>query len=569
MTSSTRKGPGPVGQQDIGSTVALFEDALSIVDGKLSAEQAILDAAEQPLASLLEQCEALVRATNAPRDETPVLICMPGLAPIAPDWWAGSVPGLRAHQLSADVRSDTGLQNDFGAETLTDAHAALVAVLRAQADRLAYDLLLTGPVGTPLSRDSFGQTARMLACHPVLAYRAQFAQDFGKTSFEDFCTRVEDYLRAHPWIEIVRHEDLGAEPVAAFEDLCRRLNLQPPSADMHEKTVLMPGNGIAPNLRLDPENLPSSYVDLCELLGYSPQSIPAATTNPITHRKFRASQSRLPEKILVCCHHKSGTNFLRKTFEPLAKEFDLPIWFKFYDPEPSTNWKVCFHKHSRIRNLPFRVNFRGVHCVRHPMGLISSAAKYHETCREPWVDVPLTRFDRATFDALSDRDIYNEIKHPDTTVERRQELMTPSGSDGSHDSGYEFAGKTYRQMLQDCQSMAEKLHFEMRCFSAGVVRDMASFPADQRFFTVKLEDISHDREMAALRAMFLHLGFRGEALSRCLDFAAKNCLWNLSDLPAHATTGVGEAWRAEFQGELLREYRRLFGWAEQALGYDV
>jgi hypothetical protein len=272
--------------------------------------------------------------------------------------------------------------------------------------------------------------------------------------------------------------------------------------------------------------------------------------------------------LLVCCHHKSGTNVLRRIFDALGKEFHLPIWMKFYDPEPASGWRICFHQHSRVAELLPRLNFRGLHCIRHPMGLIYSAALYHEKCREPWVDVPLARFTEATFRALSDRDTYNRIKHPETPPEERQRILAAATGPGEEgDPGLALGGRTYRQMLAGAADLSDKLIVEMRGFSRGVVGDMLAFPQDARFATITLEAISHDPAMADLTRILHHLGFRGAALARSLDLARPHCLWASETLPAHATTGVSEDWRAAFTGPVAAEYRRLFGWAEQALGY--
>jgi hypothetical protein len=128
-------------------------------------------------------------------------------------------------------------------------------------------------------------------------------------------------------------------------------------------------------------------------------------------------------------------------------------------------------------------------------------------------------------------------------------------------------GATYRSALLAATDDAERLKIEMRGFSRGVIQDMAAFPADNRFFRIDLETISHERSMETLRNAFVHLGFRGAALSRCIEIARQHCLWNLSSLPPHATTGVDEQWQEHFSGSVLTEFRQLFGWPEEALGY--
>jgi hypothetical protein len=150
---------------------------------------------------------------------------------------------------------------------------------------------------------------------------------------------------------------------------------------------------------------------------------------------------------------------------------------------------------------------------------------------------------------------------------------TYEGMTNSHfvhyESPYELKGKTYREFLVGLESTAEKLLFEMRSYSRGVIYDMLSFPADRRFYSIKLEDISRDPQMTSLENAFIHLNFEGNDLSRCLDIASQNCLWKIGmkGIETHATTGMSEDWRDAFTGDVEREYRKLFGWAEEGLGY--
>ncbi|MFH1137318.1 MAG: hypothetical protein V1816_14705, partial [Pseudomonadota bacterium] len=105
--------------------------------------------------------------------------------------------------------------------------------------------------------------------------------------------------------------------------------------------------------------------------------------------------------------------------------------------------------------------------------------------------------------------------------------------------------------------------------SRGVINGMVNFPLDKRFILIKIESLSKDIEMNSLRAAFLHLDFTDEEIVECLDIAAKNCIWNIGRdaIGKHATTGMSDDWQSAFKGEVEIEYRRLFGGAEEALGY--
>lgn len=128
---------------------------------------------------------------------------------------------------------------------------------------------------------------------------------------------------------------------------------------------------------------------------------------------------------------------------------------------------------------------------------------------------------------------------------------------------------TYREFLTKLPTLEEKILFEMRCFSQSVIKNMFYFPRDSRFFTIKLEDISHDRSMKSLYEAFSFLGFSGQELTSCLKLASKHCLWNIgkSSISTHATSGISNEWEDLFIGQLEHEFRKLFGWTEKSLGY--
>ncbi|WP_300556109.1 hypothetical protein [Maricaulis sp.] len=279
----------------------------------------------------------------------------------------------------------------------------------------------------------------------------------------------------------------------------------------------------------------------------------------------------LPDRaIYVCCHHKTGTNFLLPVFKQIAAAHGLPLWLKFYDAELES-WRICLHQHSRLADLPSGLAFRGLHLVRHPMSLIHSATLYHARGSEPWLNIPLERFTGRTFWHLSNRDSYNVIKDPEVPMARKRELLASDPGDAmtiaDFDSGHDFGGRTYAEMLHGMDRIEDRIAFEMSAYSRGVLRDMLDFPGDRRFFHLQLEDVSHDRSMAALRELFAHLGFGGEPAARCLEIAARHCLWNIAH-PDHATTGVSHDWEPLFRGKTLQAFRDLFGWAERWLGYD-
>lgn len=506
------------------------------------------------LPSLLERCEEVVaRDSGRGAAGRRALAVFPGLA------------GLDAPTLESRLEGTLVFPLTVRRDPATALHRqAVAAALDSAADvaaRGGRDLLvLTEAAGCPTFAGQDG--ALVLACHPRQAHHAhRAALGAAALPLGAFCDLL---ARSCEGRDILRVEDAGTTLADIVAALAARLGLRPRPLPPRARRRAAVESGIGGPTEMTERDV-APYRALCARLGYDPDAA-RAPAPPAPAIRDRAARPAHP--VLVFCHHKSGTNFLIRTFRAIARRFEMRLWTKFYDPRPETGWDICFHQHARMDDAQFEGNFRGVHCIRHPMALVHSAALYHANCKEPWVDVPLDRFTEATFRALSDRATYNEIKHPDTPMDRRRTLMSRDPA-GAFDSGYAFEGRTYRQMLTARETTADRLRFEMRGFSYGVVRDMVRFPLDARFRRITLEEISHDRSMSGLERMFRHLGFAGTALRDCLEIAEGHCLWNLDDLPGHATTGVSDAWRAAFAGEPIADFRTLFGWPEEALGYPA
>ncbi len=290
----------------------------------------------------------------------------------------------------------------------------------------------------------------------------------------------------------------------------------------------------------------------------------------------------LVDKLIICSHHKSGAAISYKIFYNIAQQFGMNFWKKFYEPDlhnprdSHASWDICFHPHGRVQEMLNVHRFKAWRMVRHPMALIYSAALFHQKCREPWLDIPLEKFDQNSFFVFSDGQLYNIIKDPEVALGHKQSLLhhtyTPDAAylHRPFRSDYEFKGKTYRELLLNAERMEEKLLFEMHAYSQGVLQDMVQFPKDNRFHTVHMEDVSFDSAMKTLQHVFEDFGFTGDDLAQCLRIASGHCLWKVTkqQFGEHATTGVSEDWRRYFSGEVLQEFRRLFGYAETALGYD-
>ena len=164
-----------------------------------------------------------------------------------------------------------------------------------------------------------------------------------------------------------------------------------------------------------------------------------------------------------------------------------------------------------------------MHVVRHPCSLIYSATLYHQTSKERWLHLP--------------RDNFN--------------------------------GKTYAEVLNSFETLEQKLIFEMENHSKTVIEDMLDIARDQRFFNIKLENISNDSTMQDLCDGFRFLGLSKVEIEDWLTIARRHCLWNMKELPSHSTTGVSEDWEKHFKGKIYERYKSIFTDSEVRLGYSL
>lgn len=231
-------------------------------------------------------------------------------------------------------------------------------------------------------------------------------------------------------------------------------------------------------------------------------------------------------KYIFGSHHKSGTNFFLKFLRDISSEKELFLWDRGTQEnarkEPD-KWDIYFDHWSKwVIDLDLH-EFKGMHVVRHPCSLIYSAALYHQASSEKWLHKPRS----------------------------------------------EFGGLTYAEKINSFENLEKKLIFEMENHSRSVIEHMVSVSKDKRFFNIKLEEISNDKEMKALRKGLEFLGLQGNELEVWLSAAKKHCLWNMSGLPKHSTTGVSEEWTMYFTGDILRRYREVFLYSEIDLGYEA
>lgn len=277
-------------------------------------------------------------------------------------------------------------------------------------------------------------------------------------------------------------------------------------------------------------------------------------------------------KIAICTHHKCGTSFLLKTITAISKASNLKVWRKYYEPTRYTNddWDIVLEQHSRVHDI--NQYLKGIHCIRRPESLIFSATFYHQKAKEPWLDVPLEKFDHNIYRAFTTGKIYNLINDGRIEDWRKKEIVENYQCDEPipyhFESQFEFNGRSYREMLNSFESLEDKLRFEMQCYSLGVISDMLNFDS-KNFYTLKLEDASFNPRMNQLYEAFKFVGFWGDLLDSCMNVCSDHILaLNPDAAGQHGTTKLSNDWEQIFTGNLKSFYYSLYADSAQLLGYN-
>ena len=321
--------------------------------------------------------------------------------------------------------------------------------------------------------------------------------------------------------------------------------------------------------------------DIVEIINGKKYTYESLTVQPRLNKIIRRNNLYLinlksaekPEahKIAICTHHKCGTVFFMRIIKAVSADLNLKVWRKYYEPERYTqdDWDIVFEQHSRIKNIIQPL--RGIHCIRRPESLIYSATLYHQIAKEPWLDIPLEKFDHNTYRAFTTGRVYNLINDKRIDNWRKKEIALNFKCDDKtlfkFESEYEFNGRSYREMLNSFESFSDRLKFEMQCYSMGVISDILNFN-DKNFYTL-VEDASFNPQMNELYDAFKFIGFEGDKLNQCMKVCKQNVLIHNPEAPGnHGTTNLSNKWKEVFKGKLNLFYRSLYADSAYLLGYQ-
>ncbi len=232
---------------------------------------------------------------------------------------------------------------------------------------------------------------------------------------------------------------------------------------------------------------------------------------------------KLPHKILVGSHHKTGTVWMRNVFSCVCERLRLHFFAGEQEKLPR-KFDVFMQNHSRFMPEKFSDSIRGVHIIRDPRDRIVSGMYYHQKSKESWLHKPMKV----------------------------------------------LGGATYQEKINSFGTMEEQLMFEMEHSGRWGINEMLSWDySDGRFMNVKYEELIIDHDLRMFHEIFTFLGFPGSVIPTCLDCAYKNSLFSGNiEKSVHVRSGKSSQWKNHFNSDHKQRFVELFGGALVKLGYE-
>lgn len=170
----------------------------------------------------------------------------------------------------------------------------------------------------------------------------------------------------------------------------------------------------------------------------------------------RGSDHGPAHRILVGTHHKSGSHWMMNIFKAVCAEYAL-IYYSGEQKDLPRQFDVFFQDHSQVELDGLGSPFRGVHLIRDPRDIIISAAFFHQHAKEAWLHAPLPYLN----------------------------------------------GQTYQQALNRCQTLDEKILFEMEYTGRHTVNEMLAWNyANPHFIELKYEDLIMDVDLRLFQKLY-------------------------------------------------------------------
>lgn len=258
--------------------------------------------------------------------------------------------------------------------------------------------------------------------------------------------------------------------------------------------------------------------------------------------------------ILLCGHHKVGTNLLLKVVKSLAAEFDWSFRVVAGRVEtPPTDADVVVLLHSLVNLDSITMPYTGAHFIRDPRDVIVSGYLYHRRCTEPWCTNELVYPSRP-------------IRFPKVPflLEHRPEAWKEQYLNS-------LGGKSYQENLRGL-NQRDGLLFEMHNYGRWTIEGMLDWDYSRPgIVEVRFETLMSEFD-ATFKSLFEHFGLSGEEISKALEIAAKEDLSRMTEEEIqeieHVSSSQTTRWREFFEDVHKETFKQLFGDALVRLGYE-
>ena len=238
------------------------------------------------------------------------------------------------------------------------------------------------------------------------------------------------------------------------------------------------------------------------------------------------SDFKLPNKILVGTHHKSGTVWLESVFRSVCEYYDL-IFCKsnqVSNSNPPSKFDIFQQHHSQFDLEAIQSPYRGVHIIRDPRDLIVSGCFYHQKSSEKWL----------------------------------------------HRPNDQWQGLTYQEKINSYNNFDDKLLFEMENSAQRNINRILSWNYhNPQFYEIKYERLIKDFDLLLFHEIFSFLGFPGSAIPNVLMIAYKNSLFSGDITSTHIRSGKTSQWKQYFKPIHKKRFIELFDDCLVKLDYEV
>ncbi len=232
------------------------------------------------------------------------------------------------------------------------------------------------------------------------------------------------------------------------------------------------------------------------------------------------SKFKLPHKILIGTHHKTGTIWLGSIFNEICFIHSLIFHHRIRvhngkKENLPTHYDIYFENHSAFDLDSIGTPFRGLHMIRDPRDVIISGCFYHQKAVEKWLHLPRK----------------------------------------------EFQGLTYQQKINSYNNIDDQILFEMKNYGRKTIEDMLLWDYTySSFYEIKYENLILDTDLNLFHKIFIFLGFPGKTIPYLLLIAHKNSLFSGKiNHSTHIRSGKSGQWKKYFKPIHQTRFFDLFG----------